>query len=142
MNKGGALLGGGSGAKFLFFWLYDIVLTGLAAMLTAYFSPGVEGSGIPVSQMTMLCSLLSVIPGTVDNCSKAGSLSNGEVACLSTNGAAPLEASQRHVMISKPIAFGKPKFICRENPDSEFVSTPPGVGLTRRGKEPKAPHGT
>lgn len=136
MNKGGALLGGGSEAKFLFFWLYDIVLTGLAAMLTAYFSPGVEGSGIPVSQMTMLCSLLSVIPGTVDNCSKAGSLSNGELR------AAPLEASQRHVMISKPIAFGKPKFICRENPDSEFVSTPPGVGLTCRAKEPKAPHGT
>lgn len=49
MDKGGALLGGGSGARFLFFWLYDIVLAGLAAMLTAYFSPGVEGSGIPVS---------------------------------------------------------------------------------------------
>lgn len=49
MDNGGALLGGGSGARFLFFWLYDIVLAGLAAMLTAYFSPGVEGSGIPVS---------------------------------------------------------------------------------------------
>lgn len=50
VDHGGALLGGGSGARFLFFWLYDIVLTGLAAMLTAFFSPGVEGSGIPVSQ--------------------------------------------------------------------------------------------
>lgn len=49
MDKGGALLGGGSTARFFFFWLYDIALTGLAAMLTAYFSPGVEGSGIPVS---------------------------------------------------------------------------------------------
>lgn len=48
MDNGGAILGGGSGARFLFFWLYDIVLTGLAALLTAYFSPGVEGSGIPV----------------------------------------------------------------------------------------------
>lgn len=49
VDKGGALLGGGSWARFFFFWLYDILLTGVAAMLTAYFSPGVEGSGIPVS---------------------------------------------------------------------------------------------
>eukprot|EP00903_Cladosiphon_okamuranus_P009149 g8742.t1 len=53
VEKGGALLGGGSGARFLFFWLYDIVLTGLAAMLTAYFSPGVEGSGIPAMKYMM-----------------------------------------------------------------------------------------
>lgn len=55
MEKGGALLGGSTGAKFFFFLLYDIILTGIAAMMTAYFSPGVEGSGIPVS----LCGKLT-----------------------------------------------------------------------------------
>ncbi|CAM9991754.1 unnamed protein product, partial [Scytosiphon promiscuus] len=53
VDNGGALLGGGSWARFLFFWLYDIVLTGVAAMLTAYFSPGVEGSGIPAMKYMM-----------------------------------------------------------------------------------------
>lgn len=48
VDAGGAAFGGGSGARFFFFWLYDIVLTGIAAMLTTYFSPAVEGSGIPV----------------------------------------------------------------------------------------------
>ncbi|CAM9445811.1 unnamed protein product, partial [Ectocarpus fasciculatus] len=53
MEKGGALLGGSTGAKFFFFLLYDIVLTGIAAMMTAYFSPGVEGSGIPAMKYMM-----------------------------------------------------------------------------------------
>lgn len=48
LDRGSAALGGGSGAKFFFYWLYDITLTGFAAFLTAYFAPGVGGSGIPV----------------------------------------------------------------------------------------------
>lgn len=48
LDRGSAALGGGSGVKFFFYWLYDVALTGFAAFLTAYFASGVGGSGIPV----------------------------------------------------------------------------------------------
>lgn len=48
MRAGGRAAGGGQGALFFFFWLYDVILIGVAALVTAYFIPGVAGSGIPV----------------------------------------------------------------------------------------------
>eukprot|EP00904_Undaria_pinnatifida_P001073 jgi/Undpi1/10967/HiC_scaffold_30.g13268.m1 len=53
VNDGGAALGGSQGARFVLFWLYDVTLTGMAALVTAYFSPGVEGSGIPAMKYMM-----------------------------------------------------------------------------------------
>lgn len=50
VDTGGAALGNSQGVQFFLFWLFDVTLTGLAASGTAYFSPGVEGSGIPVSE--------------------------------------------------------------------------------------------
>lgn len=60
LDRGSAALGGGSGVKFFFYWLYDITLTGFAAFLTAYFAPGVGGSGIPVRTVASTLQCLSI----------------------------------------------------------------------------------
>ena len=52
VDSGGAALGNSKGVQFFLFWLFDVALTGLAALVTSYFSPGVEGSGIPVRRET------------------------------------------------------------------------------------------
>ncbi|CAM9866036.1 unnamed protein product, partial [Laminaria digitata] len=53
VNSGGVALGGSQGGDFFLFWLFNVTLTGIAAMVTAYFSPGVEGSGIPAMKYMM-----------------------------------------------------------------------------------------
>lgn len=49
VEHAGGALGGSVAVRFFFFWLYVLTMTLLAAFLTSYFCPAVEGSGIPVS---------------------------------------------------------------------------------------------
>lgn len=52
VDDGGKSFGDGEGVRFFFYWVYAFTLTGVAAMVTSYFCPGIEGSGIPVRGFT------------------------------------------------------------------------------------------
>lgn len=55
--KAGEASGNNEMVRFFFYWMYVFTLTGVAALMTSFLAPGVEGSGIPVSDRSALLLL-------------------------------------------------------------------------------------